>query len=1054
MMCDLAEFTALSNALDPEDTREVVRSFLDTSNEVVRQHKGFIARYMGDGMLVYFGYPRAQEDDAERAVHAGLDIVSAVQALRPLPQVSLQVRVGIATGVVVAGDLLGEGASREAAMTGPTPNLAARLQAVAMPGTVVISATTRKLVGNLFDCVDLGRLQLKGFNEPMPAWRVAGARAIESRFDALHPRDSLIPLVGRERELAVLMDRWQLVRGGSGQVALVSGEPGIGKSRLLSALQERLTPEVSLALRFQCSPYYQNSAFYPIIDCLQRMLRFKPDQPAASKLDRIEDILVRRCGRPIKDVQLIAAILSVPAEERHGPLAMTPRRQKDDTIRALLDLIEALGHQQPSLLLFEDAHWADPSTLEVVDQLIGRLARCPLFVVISHRSEFNDTLLAHADVTRLALSRLSHTQSAAIVSRLVVGKALPPNLLEHIVARTDGVPLFVEELTKAILESSTLRDAGDRYEYSAARGSMLIPATLRDSLMARLDRSPIGKVIAQIGAVIGREFSYALVSAVAPVSKPDLDRALEGLTKSGLMFARHTATGRTYTFKHALVQETAHDSLLKSTRQDLHGKIAHVLEERFPETAQAHPELLAHHYTEAALFKQAVDYWKLAGDHAAQRSANLEAVNHLERGLLLVKFCPDGPERKRQELELYATLGRVLIAIKGYASPEVEQTFALAHELFPYVPDSAQKFVVLRGECQLLLVQARYDAARARADELASLADQEPDSAYRLDAHLMIGLIDLYQGRFGEAREHLERCVEMYDPRKHLGHAILQGVDIGSACLAYLARTLWFLGYPDTALQRSTEAVMLAQTPSIPLGIAQASGMLALVHQVQGNLTATKEWVDKTIRYAKEQGHAYWLALGGVLDSWLRAHAGQTVEAVDEIARSIQRYQGTGARLGLSWFLLLQAEAHQQVGQHAQGLAALADALRHIDDTGETYYAAEAQRRKGELLLARSRAAAAAEAEACFRHALEIAKGQQARSWELRAATSLARLWNAQGRRAQAYDLLAGIHAGFTEGLDTADLQEAEALLRELNPSTPGQLARVVDQGDKVIRHG
>jgi class 3 adenylate cyclase/predicted ATPase len=1038
LLCGLADSAALTVALDPEDASELLARFQRTIRDVIQRHKSAddcrFDRGEGDSQLFCFGLLQAHEDDAECAVRAALDVVSEVEKLRVVPGVVLRARVGIATGLVVVEDSRGEGDSRRPMITGSAPNLAARLQAVAAPGTVVISSTTRKVVGDLFDCADLGALRLKGFRDPVNAWQAIRARKVDSRFEALHPAALLSPLVGREREIALLLERWQLARKGRGQTAVVSGEPGIGKSRLLSALHERVKAEAAVTLRLQCSAYYANSAFYPISEYLQRALDFQQDEPPPSKLDRIERVMRERYGRPVRDVQLIAPILGVRADDRYRPLGMTPRRQKDDTIRALLDLVEAMARQQMSLILFEDVHWADPSTVEVLVQLTRRVARFPLLLVLTHRPEFDAGQLADQDVTRLALSRLNPAQTSTLVTQVSAGRSLPADLVRRIVAQSDGVPLFIEELTKAILEAPELAQSdGSR---SVAPGSIPVPATLRDSLMARLDRLRTGKLIAQIGALIGREFSYELLSAVAPVTKAEMDRALDSLQRSGLTFARGRAAGAVYAFKHALVQDIARDSLLKSARQELHGKIACALEDRFSESARAHPELLAHHYTEAAQFEAAVEYWKQAGDSAAQRSANVEAINHLEKGLRLLESCPYGPERERQALELYATLGRVLIAVKGYASPEVEHAFARTHELFARVADSSQKFVVLRGECQLLVVQAKYEAAHARANELGALADAERNSGYRLDAHLMTGLVCLYQGRFREARQHLQACVSMYDAQEHLPHAVRQGVDIGSASLAYYARTLWFLGHPDLALKRSTEAVEMARTPTIPLGIAQASGMLALVHHVRGDLVATKEWVDRTVRYAQDQGHVYWVALGGILDSWLRAHEGKSSEAAQEISRSIARYQDTGARLGLSWFLLLLAEAHQNLGQIGEALEALDNALRHIDETGEMYYAAEAHRKKGELLLAHS--GAQARAEACFLQSLEIAREQHAKAWELRAAISLARLWSAQGKGAAPLRLLAAAHADFGEGHATADLREAKVLLEALGaPTSP-----------------
>ena len=579
MFCDLVGSTALSARLDPEELREVIGAYHRSVAEAVRRFDGFVAKYMGDGVLVYFGFPRAHEDDAERAVRAGLGW-SRRCAASPSAD-PLEVRIGIATGLVVVGDLIGEGASQEQAVVGETPNLAARLQALAEPGSVVIAPATRRLLGNLFRLQALGRHEVKGLAEPIEAWAVEGASASEGRFESVRS-GRLTGIVGREHELGLLLERWNLAQDGEGQVALLSGEPGIGKSRILSELRGRLEADNATSLRLHCSPYFVNSAFYPIIDNFERALRFARDDTTEEKLDKLEALVVGQYGRPRADLRFIAAMLSIPCEERYGAVAMTPQKFKDETLRALIDTIEAIARRQPTVMLFEDIHWADPTTLEVMDLLIHRVRNIPLLVVLTHRPEFSSRWSHYGHVTALTLSKLTRPQTAAMVSRLAGGKALPADLVEQILGKTDGVPLFVEELTRSILESGDLIEAGDRWEYAGHAGSLAIPPTLRDSLMARLDRFTPVKEIAQIGAAIGREFSYELIAAVAPHSKPALDQALAQLTQSGLAFQQGAPPDAVYTFKHALVQDAAYDSLLRRRRQELHGRIAGVIEERFP----------------------------------------------------------------------------------------------------------------------------------------------------------------------------------------------------------------------------------------------------------------------------------------------------------------------------------------------------------------------------------------------------------------------------------------------------------------------------------------
>jgi class 3 adenylate cyclase len=678
MFCDLVGSTALSARLDPEELREVIGAYHRGVSKAVRRFDGFVAKYMGDGVLVYFGFPRAHEDDAERAVRAGLAVLEAVRGITAADP--LAVRIGIATGLSVVGDLIGEGASQEQAVVGETPNLAARLQALAEPGSVVIAPATRRLLGNLFRLQALGRHEVKGLAEPVEAWAVEGVSASEGRFEAVRS-GRLIGFVGREHELGLLMERWNLAQDGEGQVVLLSGEPGIGKSRILSELRARLEQKGARSLRFHCSPYYVNSAFYPIIDNFERALQFARDDTVEQKLDKLEALVIGQYGRPREDIRFIAAMLSIPCEERYGAVAMTPQKFKDETLRALVDTTEAIARRRPTVELFEDIHWADPTTLEVIELLIHRIRNVPLLVVLTHRPEFSSRWSHYGHVAALTLTKLTRSLGGAMVSRLIGGKALPADLLDQILDRTDGVPLFVEELTKSILESADLRDAGDRWEYAGRAGTLAIPLTLRDSLMARLDRFAPVKEIAQIGAAIGREFSWELIAAVAPHSRPELDQALAQLTASGLAFQHGAPPDAVYTFKHALVQDAAYDSLLKARRQGLHGKIATVIEERLPNTEATEPELLAHYYTEAKLLPKAIPLWQKAGSLALGRMALIEAIAHLNKGFELVAALPRSAERDGSELDLRSLSGTAWIALKGWPAQEVWDNLHPALEL-------------------------------------------------------------------------------------------------------------------------------------------------------------------------------------------------------------------------------------------------------------------------------------------------------------------------------------------------------------------------------------
>jgi class 3 adenylate cyclase/tetratricopeptide (TPR) repeat protein len=777
VFCDLVGSTAMAARLDPEELREVIGAYHRSVAEAVRRFDGFVAKYMGDGVLVYFGYPQAHEDDAERAVRAGLDIVADVGRL-DLPAIprtpalggrpsgdQLQVRIGIATGLVVVGDLVGAGASQEQAVVGETPNLAARLQALAEPGSVVIAPATRRLIGDRFRLLALGRLRVKGLAEPVEAWAVEGVSASEGRFEAVRS-GRLTGFVGREHELGLLIERWKLAQDGEGQVVLLSGEPGIGKSRILSELRGRLEAEHATSLRLHCSPYYVNSAFYPIIDNFERALRFARDDTAEQKLDKLEALVVGQYGRPPEDLRFIAAMLSIPGEERYGAIAMTPQKFKDETLRALVDTTEAAARWRPTVTLFEDAHWADPTTLEVIDLLIHRVRNLPLLVVVTHRPEFSSRWSHYGHVAALTLTKLTRPQSSSMVSRLAGGKALPADLLDQILGKTDGVPLFVEELTKSILESADLRDAGDRWEYARRTDTLAIPLTLRDSLMARLDRFAPVKEIAQIGAAIGREFSYELLAAVAPHPKPELDQALAQLTASGLAFQQGTPPDAVYTFKHALVQDAAYDSLLRARRQQLHGKIAKVIEERFPNIETTEPELLAYHYTEGKQPEKAIPLWHKAGSLALKRMTLVEAIAHLNKGLELVAPQPPSGERDERELDLRVSLGTAWMALTGWAAPEVWGRLHPALGLANSLRRNDSLLRVLDGLLSHVLVSGRVAESLRWVARMQEAAESSSDPHLLIVWHRNAATAYFWLGDPIKAKEHADRVLALYDKER------------------------------------------------------------------------------------------------------------------------------------------------------------------------------------------------------------------------------------------------------------------------------------------------
>ena len=687
MFVDLIDSTALSTRLDPEDLREMIGSYHRWVADTISRFDGFVAKYMGDGVLVYFGYPQAHEDDAERAVRAGLALIQTVGSLGNATVERLQLRIGIATGPVIVGDLIGRGEAQERGVVGETPNLAARLQAIAEPNTVVIALSTRRLLGNLFEYHDLGAIAAKGFNEPVHAFEVLRESGVESRFEAFHS-SALTPLVGREEEIELLLRRWARAKNGEGQVVLLSGEPGIGKSRIAAATMERLQGELHTRLRYFCSPHHQASALYPFISQLEHAAGFERDDAPERKLDRLEALLAQANRNVARDAALLADLLSIPSGSRYPSLDLSPQKRKEETLTAMLAQLDGLAARLPVLMIFEDAHWIDPTSLELLERIIDRIQSLPVLLIVTARPEFAPPWTGRPQVTMHPLNRLTRREGVAVIERLAGGPSLPKEIVDQIVARTDGVPLFIEELTKAILESDELQSERDSYGLTASLRPLSIPTTLNASLMARLDRLAPVRNIAEIGAAIGREFSHELIAAVSELPEDELRDALGQLVASELIYRRGTPPDAVYTFKHALVQEAAYSTLLRGARQQLHARIATIVPERFPEIAVTQPELLAHHCAEGGLAEAAIDYWFAAGERALHTSANVEAIRHLSQGIQLLRSLPETPERKWKELRFQTTLGPALLATRGWAAAEAEQAYSRAEELCRDLGDS------------------------------------------------------------------------------------------------------------------------------------------------------------------------------------------------------------------------------------------------------------------------------------------------------------------------------------------------------------------------------
>ena len=983
---------------------------------------------------MYFGYPQAHEDDAQRAVRTGLSMLDAIEDLNMRLQqdkgVHLALRLGIHTGLVVVGQMGGVGRQEQLAL-GEVPNIASRIQGLAEPDTLLISANTYRLIQGYFACQALGAQALRGIAEPVHVYRVLQESGARGRLDVAQPR-GLTPLVGREQEVGLLVERWEQAKAGHGQVVLLSGDAGIGKSRLIQMLKDHVANEPHTRWECRSAEYYQNTALFLLTDLFQRLLQFHAQDTADAKLAKLEHALSQYHVPLAESVPLFAPLLALSLpEDRYPLLNLSPQRQRQQTLETIVAILLELAEHHPVLFILEDLHWTDPTTLELLHLVIEQIPTTAMLMVLTCRPTFQPSWSHRSYLSEVTVNRLSHTQVEQIVTRMTEGKPFPPEVLQQIIAKTDGVPLFIEELTKAILESGHLQEVDGHYELTGSFSTFAIPATLQDSLMARLDRLVTAKGIAQYAAVIGRQFAYSLLQAVSQVDEATLQRELGRLVDAELVYQRGLPPQSTYVFKHALIQDAAYQSLLKSTRQQYHQRIAQVLEAQFPETVETQPELLAHHYTEAGLLEQAVRYWHHAGQRASERSAHVEAIAHLRQGLELLKTLPETSERTRREVDMLIALGASLLAVKGYAAGEVRETYTYAQQLCQHLDDPSQRFPVLRGLWNYYFVHAEFQSAQALGEQLLALAQQVQDAAMLVAAHRALGVTLFYLGAVASAQPHFAQGIALYDSQQHRAAALLYGDDSGVVCHSIAALSLWILGYPDQGLARSQEVVTLAQHSTHPFSLSFVLTYTAVFHQFRREVHCTQERAEAVFSLAKEQAFPYWMAISSLLRGWTLMQQGQAMEGIEQINQGLRAYRATGAELNQSYILALLAEAHGTLGEPEAGLTALVEALALVDTTGERWYEPELYRLKGELLLQQS-SDNQAEAESCFHHALDIARSQQAKSFELRATTSLARLWQQQGKRQEAHDLLAPVYNWFTEGFDTADLKDAKALLEAL----------------------
>ena len=1033
MFSDLVGSTALSARMDPEDLREVISAYQKCVAETVRRFGGFVAKYMGDGVLVYFGYPQAHEDDAERAVRAGLELIAAVVGLKT--RASLQTRVGIATGLVVVGDLIGSGQAQERGIVGETPNLSARLQGIAESNMVVVAEGTRKLLGNLFELEHLGEKELKGIAGPVHAWAALRPSSVASRFEALHA-SGLTALVGREEEFELLLRRWSKAKTGEGQVVLLSGEAGIGKSRLTAALLERLAGEPHTRLRYFCSPQHTDSALYPIISQMERAAGLAHDDAPRAKLDKL-DALLAQTSTSIQDAALFAEMLSLPNDGRYPALELDPQQRRQRTLEALNLQMEALTRSNPVLMIFEDAHWTDPTSLELFSRAVDQIASLRVLLLVTFRPEFEPPWIGRPHVTALTINRLAQRDIDAMIDRVVGNKLIPANIRQDIIERTDGIPLFVEEMTKAVLEAGGEGEAR-RTAAAVPSPALAVPASLHASLMARLDRLGPAKEVAQIGAAIGREFSHALLAATVRKPEAELSSALDRLIAAGLLFRQGVPPHASYLFKHALVQDAAYGTLLREPRRALHARIAETLESQFAEIAERQPELLARHCAQAGLIEKAAVLWGKAGQRSLERSALAEAAEQLTRALGQIAILPATPALRREQIKLQVALITPLMHLKGYAAPETKAAAERARLLIEQAEALGEPpeeplllFAVLFGLWIANFLAFNGNVVRELAAQFLALAEKQGTTAPLLIAHRIMGNSLMFTGEIAEGRAHFDQGIALYDPVAHRPLATRFGQDIGVTIRGYRSWALWHLGYPEAALADSDQALKYAREIGQAGTLMNALGFAPLTHIYCGNYATANTLVSELVALADEKSSLQWKAWGMMSQGCVSVLTGKASDAVQMITSGITAWRSMGATGFIPGWLSYLTKAYTELGKIDDAWRCIGEALTAIKTTNERWFEADINRMAGETALM-SPQPDAAKAQAYFERALAVARGQQAKSWELRAATSMARLLRDQGKRDAARDLLAPVYGWFTEGFDTRDLKEAKALLDAL----------------------
>jgi len=1035
MFCDLEGSTELAARMDPEDLRDIITRYQDTCRASIVRYDGFVARYMGDGLLVYFGYPQAHEDDPARAVRAGLDIVRSMSGLNAelgnISRINLAVRIGIATGPVVVGDLIGEGASEEAAVVGETPNLAARLQGIARSNQVVVDAIVRRLINNQFKIEDTGSHSLKGVSQPVQVWRVVS----ETDLDAEDIQQSIhrgSPLIGRQEELGLLSRCWEASKEGHGQVVSIQGEAGIGKSRLYLALRDQIAVENYLWVAIRCSPYHTHSSLYPVIKHMKRVMGWVPDDSNSDKVDKLESVLEQQGLILSEAVPLFAELLSLPLPEtRYPPLAVSAQQQREQILDALTGWLFAEAEKQTVLQVWEDLHWADPTTLELLGLYIEQSPTVPMLNVLTYRPEFVPPWSMRSHITPITLNRMERAEVEILIGHQAGGKLTPDDVIQHVVDKSDGVPLYVEELTKTILESDYIIEEADRYVLTGSLSNIAVPSTLHDSLMARLDRVPMAREVAQLGAVLGREFAYEMLLSLSALEERALNEGLDQLVDNELLYQRGRPPRAQFIFKHALIHDAAYQSLLRKTRQQYHRGVARLLEQRFTETVASNPELAAHHFTEAGDLEQGVRYWLMAGERARELSANWEALGHLKKGQEVLEGMPDSKQRVSLELALQVSLGGANLVARGHAAKEVEAAYSRARTLCSQLGDVPEILSSVFGLWRFFIVCRHLEQALDIATQLKQLSREREDNVRYVIANYSFGFTQLALGRLKMARENMDKAIARYEPSQRSADAYRAAHDPGTACLAYASICEWLLGNPDRARRKIKQSLALAEQIQDAVSLAHALCFSTITSEARGEDEETGQMAKCMLTISLDKGFAAWIAVGRLTRTWIAVKRGEDQSAFDGLCNNITAFAELGFDILRPYFLSLMARAYQLRGQSDAGLQTLDRAQEVIDARAELWWQPEVWRLRGEMLLSIA-TNEAAEAEEEFNKALLLSREQRSRSLELRAAMSMSLVWQRSGKSEQARQLVQSVYNQFEEGFDTLDLRQATALLDRL----------------------